>query len=173
MRPASPTSEGTTPRPRPPRRGGYRWFTTIATRWADNDIYGHVNNIVYYSYFDTVIGLLLVREGGLDPWNGTVVGFAVETSCRYHKPLAWPDTVHAGLRVARLGTSSVRYEIGIFKNDDDEACADGHFVHVFVDRATQRPCPLPARLRAAVAGLVVEATDGEPTTTPMRPVPTD
>ena len=147
------------PRATPPRRDGYGWFTTIATRWADNDIYGHVNNIVYYSYFDTVIGLFLVREGGLDPWAGSVAGFAVETGCRYHKPLAWPDTVHAGLRVARLGTSSVRYEVGIFKNEDDEACADGHFVHVFVDRASQRPAPVPERLRAALGRLHVPAGD--------------
>lgn len=142
-----------TARPAPPVRADYRWFTTIATRWMDNDIYGHVNNVTYYSYFDTVIGNFLIREGGLDPLRGPVIGFAVENGCRFHAALTYPDTVHVGLRVGRLGTSSARYEIGIFRNDDDAACADGHFVHVFVDRITQRPVAMPASIRQALEGL--------------------
>ncbi len=134
----------------PTGRGDFGFFTEIATRWMDNDIYGHVNNVVYYSYFDTVIAHWLMREGGLDPWKADIVGMAVETGCRFHRSLAFPDIVHAGLRVGRLGTSSVRYEIGIFRNDDRQACADGHFVHVFVDRTTQRPVPIPPRIRAAL-----------------------
>ncbi len=140
-------------RPRPPRRGDFRYFQTIATRWMDNDIYGHVNNVVYYSYFDTVIARYLMEEGGLDPWHGEVVGFAVESACRYFRPLAFPDRVVAGLRVARLGNSSVVYEIGIFRNEEEEACAAGRFVHVFVDRRSERPVPLPDRLRRALAQL--------------------
>ncbi|MDF1586624.1 acyl-CoA thioesterase [Marinimicrococcus flavescens] len=140
---------------RPPRpvRADYPWFTTMDTRWMDNDIYGHVNNVVYYSYFDTAIARLLMGEGGLDPWRAEIVGMAVDTGCRFHSSIAFPDTVHAGLRVAHLGTSSVRYEIGIFRNEDEQAAADGHFVHVFVERAAQRPTPIPDPLRAALARL--------------------
>ncbi len=119
----------------------------------DNDIYGHVNNVVYYSYFDTVINRFLIEAGGLDPRAGAVVGMAVETGCRFHRSLGFPDLVQAGLRVGRLGTSSVRYEVGIFRNDEPGACADGHFVHVFVDRATQRPVSIPGQIRAALASL--------------------
>lgn len=144
---------GAVDRPSRPARSGFAWFTAITTRWMDNDIYGHINNTVYYAYFDTVIGDFLVGEAGLDPWRDAIVGFAVETGCRYHAPLAWPDQVQAGLRVARLGTSSVRYEIGIFRNDDPLACADGHFVHVFVERATGRPSPIPDAVRGALARL--------------------
>jgi acyl-CoA thioester hydrolase len=138
------------PRPTPGRRADYRFFTAIPTRWFDNDIYGHVNNTVYYSYFDTAIAHLLIHEGGLDPWRSEVIGVAVETGCRFHSSLAFPDLVHAGLRVGRLGTSSVRYEIGLFRNEQDEASAEGHFVHVFVERASQRPVPIPDGIRAAL-----------------------
>lgn len=140
---------------RPPRpvRADYPWLTTLGTRWMDNDIYGHVNNVVYYSYFDTAIARYLMGEGGLDPWSAGVVGMAVDTGCRFHSSLAFPDTVHAGLRVAHLGNSSVRYEIGIFRNDDAQAAADGHFVHVFVERASQRPTPIPASIREALTRL--------------------
>ena len=141
-------------RPAPTHRAGYPHFLPITTRWMDNDIYGHVNNVVYYSYFDTVIGHFLMSAAGLDPHNGTVVGMAVETGCRFHRSLAFPDLAQAGLRVGRLGTSSVRYEIGVFRNDEETACADGHFVHVFVDRATQRPVPIPAPIRAALERLI-------------------
>lgn len=142
-------------RPAPPVRADYVYFSAIETRWMDNDIYGHVNNVVYYSYFDTLIGHYLLREGGLDPWSDPVVGMAVETGCRFHRSIAFPDRVHAGLRVGHLGNSSVRYEIGIFKNEENAACADGHFVHVFVDRASQRPVPVPDRLRAALKRLMI------------------
>ena len=133
----------------PPTRAYYPHFLTIPTRWMDNDIYGHVNNVVYYSYFDTVINRYLIEIGGLDPHGDPVVGLAVETGCRFHRSLAFPDLVHAGLRIGKLGTSSVRYEVGIFRNEEPEACADGHFVHVFVDRASQRPVPIPPAMRAA------------------------
>jgi acyl-CoA thioester hydrolase len=137
----------------PPARSAYRWLVPIETRWLDMDIYGHVNNVVYYSYFDTAIAHYLMREGGLDPWRGPVVGFAVDTGCRFHRAVGFPDRLEAGLRVGHLGTSSCRYEIGIFKEGEDTAAADGHFVHVFVDRTSQRPVPIPDGLRAALARL--------------------
>jgi acyl-CoA thioester hydrolase len=138
------------PRPTPGRRADYRFFSAIPTRWFDNDVYGHVNNTVYYSYFDTAIAHLLIHQGGLDPRRSEVIGVAVETGCRFHSSLAFPDLVHAGLRVGHLGTSSVRYEIGLFRNEQDEASAEGHFVHVFVERASQRPAAIPDRIRAAL-----------------------
>lgn len=143
-------------RPAPRTRADYRFFSTITTRWEDNDIYGHVNNVVYYSFFDTAVGHYMLHEAGLDPWSDSVVGMVVETGCRYHRSMAYPDTVHVGLRVAHLGTSSVRYEIGIFRNDEEAACADGHFVHVFVDRGAQRPVPIPERIRAALERLLID-----------------
>jgi acyl-CoA thioester hydrolase len=132
------------------RRGEYGHFHSIATRWMDNDAYGHVNNVVYYSYFDTVVNEYLIRAGVLDVERSEVIGLVVETQCRYFSELSFPQTVHAGLRVARIGTSSVRYEIGIFADASDTACAQGHFVHVYVDRNTRRPTALPAPLRAAL-----------------------
>jgi acyl-CoA thioester hydrolase len=137
-------------------RAGYPHFLAIPTRWMDNDVYGHVNNVVYYSYFDTVVNEHLIRFGGLDIANDTIVGYAVETLCRFRKPLTFPDVIDAGMRVVRLGTSSVSYEIGLFRKGDDEAAATGRFVHVWVDRATQRPAPIPPRIRAALAPLVSE-----------------
>jgi len=134
-----------------PRRDGYKHFLAIPTRWMDNDIYGHVNNVVYYSYFDTVVNEYLVAAGGLDIHHGTVIGLVVETMCRYMKPLAFPEVIEAGLRVARLGRSSVRYEVGIFRQGEDDAAATGHFVHVYVDRQSRRPVPLPESLRMALA----------------------
>ncbi len=132
------------------RRGEYRHFYPIATRWMDNDAYGHVNNVVYYSYFDTVVNEYLIRTQVLDVERSEVIGLVVETQCRYFSELSFPQTVHAGLRVARVGTSSVRYEIAIFADDAETACAQGHFVHVYVDRKTRRPTALPAPLRAAL-----------------------
>jgi acyl-CoA thioester hydrolase len=134
-------------------RGDYKHFLTVETRWMDNDVYGHVNNVVYYSFFDTAVNRYLIDEGVLDIRAGDTVGFVVETSCTYEKPIAFPDRVTAGLRVARIGTSSVRYEIGIFKDDDDESAAHGHFVHVYVDRATERSRPIPEKMRAALEKL--------------------
>jgi acyl-CoA thioester hydrolase len=137
-------------------RADYRHFMAIPTRWMDNDVYGHVNNVVYYSYFDTLINRYLIDAGGLDFRSGPVIGLAVESLCRFHKSFAYPDTIDGGLRVGRLGTSSVRYEIGLFSDDKAEiqARAEGHFVHVFVDRATQRPTPIPEPMRSALARLV-------------------
>lgn len=138
-------------------RARYRHFMALQTRWADNDIYGHVNNVTYYAYFDTVINCYLIEKGGLDIADGGVVGFAVETMCRYVKPLAYPDALEAGLRVGHLGRSSVRYEVGIFRHGDQDAAAFGHFVHVFVDRASGRPVPLPPRIRRALARIEARA----------------
>ena len=137
------------------RRAGFRHFLAIPTRWMDNDGYGHVNNVTYYSYFDTVVNEHLIRCGGLDPANDPLVGYVVASACQFKKPLTFPDTVDAGLRVVKLGTSSVTYEIGIFRRGDDEPAALGQFVHVWVDRATQRPTPVPPRIRAVLVPLVV------------------
>ena len=137
-------------------RDRYPHFTQVQTRWADNDLYGHVNNVTYYSYFDTVVNCYLIDRGGLDIQEGKIVGVAVETMCRFKKSIAYPETVEAGLRVGKLGTSSVRYEIGIFRQGDDEAAAQGHFVHVFVDRASNTPVPIPAPIRAALEAISVE-----------------
>ncbi|HXF46598.1 MAG TPA: thioesterase family protein [Burkholderiaceae bacterium] len=142
-------------RPEPTRRQQYRHFLAIQTRWMDNDAYGHVNNVVYYSWFDTVVNEYLIRYGVLDIAASPVVGLVVETRCSYFSELAFPQAVTAGLRVGHLGTSSVRYEIGIFSEGADLASAQGHFVHVYVDRATRRPVPLPASLRDALERLRV------------------
>jgi len=141
-------------RPTPDPRSAYRHFRAIPTRWMDNDAYGHVNNVVYYSYFDDVVNRYLLDEGVLDIETGAVIGLVVETQCSYFSPVAFPDTVHAGLRVARLGTSSVRYEVGIFRNDNALASAQGHYVHVYVDRSSQRPIPLPDELKASLNKLL-------------------
>lgn len=138
----------------PSSRAAYVHFCDIATRWMDNDMYGHVNNVVYYSYFDTAVNQYLIARGALDPINSPVIGLVVETQCRYFSSLAFPDLVRVGIRVGKAGSSSVRYEVGIFKNDDDLACAEGHFVHVYVDRASNRPTPLPPPLRAALEPLI-------------------
>ena len=134
-------------------RAGCPHFLTIPTRWMDNDIYGHVNNVVYYSYFDTVINEYLVRAGGLDIHGGSVIGICAESHCRFQVALAFPEPVEAGLRVAKLGRSSVRYEIGLFKSGADVAAATGHFVHVFVGRADMRPVPIPEKIRDALTRL--------------------
>jgi len=139
----------------PETRDRYRRFLTIPTRWMDNDVYGHVNNVVYYSYFDTVVNGYLISSGALDIERSRVIGLVVETQCRYFKPITFPDTVHAGLRVARLGSSSVRYEIGIFRNDEEAAAAQGHFVHVYVDRETRRSTALPPEMREALERILV------------------
>jgi len=131
----------------PALRDAFPHFETIPTRWRDNDVYDHVNNAVYYSYFETIINRWLIEQGGLDFRNGDVIGLAVETMCRFRGSFAFPDTIEAGLRVAHLGTSSVRYELGLFKTGEVHARVEGHFVHVFVRRATQRPVPIPQKLR--------------------------
>ena len=131
----------------------YPHVLDIPTRWKDNDVYGHVNNVEYYSYFDTVINRWLITEGGLDIHDGEVIGLCVESHCAFKAAMAFPDLVRAGLRVAHLGRSSVRYEIGLFREDDPEPAAEGWFVHVFVDRAERRPRDIPERVRAALERL--------------------
>jgi len=134
-------------------RDSYPHFLAIGTRWKDNDVYGHVNNVEYYSFFDTVINEFLIRVGGLDIHGGPVIGLCVESQCTFKQSLAFPDTVDAGLRVAKLGNSSVAYEIGLFRAGRDEPAALGRFVHVFVDREDRRPVPLPDHIRTALEGL--------------------
>lgn len=151
--PAGRGSAVDAPRPQPLARGAFRHFLPITTRWMDNDVYGHVNNVVYYSYFDTVVNRYLIERGVLDIHRGAVIGLVVETGCHYFAPLAFPETVHAGLRVVRLGTSSVRYEVALFGGDAALAAAQGHFVHVYVDRESRRPAALPPPLRAALQDL--------------------
>lgn len=135
-------------------RRSYRYFTEIATRWMDNDAYAHVNNVVYYSYFDTAVNRFLIERGLLDLKGSAVIGLVVETQCQFFRPISFPDLVHVGMRVASLGNSSVRYEIGVFANADAEAAAQGHFVHVYVDRASGKPAPIPAAIRAGLAPLM-------------------
>jgi len=137
----------------PETREGYRHFVTISTRWMDNDVYRHVNNVVYYSFFDTAVNDYLMRQGVLDLARSSVVCLVVSTGCDYFSPISFPDTVHCGLRVAHLGRSSVRYEIGIFRNDDALAAAQGYFVHVACDRETQRSVAMPDDLRRALEAL--------------------
>jgi acyl-CoA thioester hydrolase len=142
-------------RPHPNSRDEYRHFLPITTRWMDNDQYGHVNNVVYYAYFDTVVNRYLIEQGALDVERGDVIGLVVETYCQYFQSVSFPATVHAGLRVTRMGSSSVRYEIGLFEGSNRLAAAQGHFIHVYVDRHGRRPVPLPQRLCDALEPLRV------------------
>jgi acyl-CoA thioester hydrolase len=139
-----------------PTRADYRAFFDVPTRWLDNDLYGHVNNVYYYVYFDTAIARVLMEGGGLDPWRDPIIGYCVESGCKFHKGARFPDRITAGIRVSGLGRSSVRYEIGLFRNDDEEAAASGFFIHVFVERASERPAPLPPRIREALERLLDE-----------------
>lgn len=139
-------------------RAAYPHFQTITTRWKDNDVYGHINNVEYYSFFDTVINAFLIAGGGLDIHGGPVIGLCVESHCRFDGPLAFPEAVDAGLRVAHLGRSSVRYEIGLFRAGEDKPAAEGWFVHVFVGRDDRRPQAIPEKLRAAMQSIQVEET---------------
>jgi acyl-CoA thioester hydrolase len=131
----------------PSNRGQYRVFRTITTRWMDNDVYGHLNNVVHYSLFDTAVSGWLLEQGLIHPHRGDQIGLVVETGCRYFAELSFPDVITAGIRVSKLGTSSVRYEVGLFGNENEAAAAEGFFVHVYVDRANRRPQPLQERLR--------------------------
>jgi acyl-CoA thioester hydrolase len=140
----------------PSRRADYAHHDRIDTRWSDNDVYGHVNNVIYYSFFDTVINRFLIERGGLDIHEGDVIGLAVESMCRFFAPLSYPERVEAGLRVGKLGNSSVRYEIGLFSLDREEASAEGHFVHVFVDRKKRTSTTIPDGLRQALARLLTQ-----------------
>ena len=142
-------------RPVPQPRSAYRVFRPITTRWADNDVYGHVNNVVYYSWFDTAVNAYLIEQGVLDIHEGETIGLVIETHCNYFASLAFPQTVEAGIRVARLGGSSVRYEVGLFAQGEPLTAAAGHFVHVYVGRETRRPVPLPGPLRIALEALIL------------------
>jgi acyl-CoA thioester hydrolase len=136
------------------QRTEYLHFQPITTRWHDNDVYGHVNNVTYYSFFDTAVNTYLIQTGGLDIHEGEVVGFVVSSACDYFASIAFPDRIEVGLRVGKLGNSSVQYELAVFKEGEEEACAAGRFVHVFVDRTSNRPVAIPDRLRAALERLV-------------------
>jgi acyl-CoA thioester hydrolase len=141
-------------KPQPEPRSAYKVFRTISTRWMDNDAYGHVNNVVYYSWFDTAVNAYLIEQGVLDIERGQTIGLVIETQCNYFAPLAFPQTVEAGIRVARLGNSSVRYEVGLFAQDAPLTAAKGHFIHVYVDRPTRRPAHLPEPLKTVLEKLV-------------------
>ena len=144
-------------------RADYRWFLSIPTRWMDNDVYGHVNNVVYYSYFDTVVNKMLIEEGLLDIERSAAIGLCVESHCTFAAPLVFPETVEAGLRIGKLGRSSVRYEIGLFRAGIEAPAATGHFVHVFVDRETRRPVPLDDAARRVLERLTVPSVYGSMT----------
>lgn len=137
-------------------REAYKHFLTVPTRWMDNDIYGHINNAVYYSYFDTAVNSFLIEENVLDIHGGDQIGLVVETKCNYFAPLAFPDVIDAGVRVTKIGNSSVRYEIGLFKQGSDEAAAEGHFIHVYVDKDSRKPKPLAADFRSALTKIFVK-----------------
>jgi acyl-CoA thioester hydrolase len=141
-------------KPQPEPRSAYKVFRAISTRWMDNDAYGHVNNVVYYSWFDTAVNAYLIEQGVLDIEHGQTIGLVIETQCNYFEPLAFPQTVEAGIRVVRLGHSSVRFEVGLFAQDAVLTAAKGHFIHVYVDRATRRPTPLPEPLKTVLEKLV-------------------
>lgn len=134
-------------------RSAYKVFRPISTRWSDNDVYGHVNNVVYYSWFDTAVNAYLIEQGVLDIHGGSTIGLVVETQCNYFASLAFPQAVQAGIRVAKLGTSSVRYEVGIF-GEGEMTAAKGHFVHVYVDQVTRKPVALPPALKTVLETLV-------------------
>lgn len=139
----------------PDRRDDYAHFRRIPTRWADNDVYGHINNSVYYFYFDTVVNQWLIEAELLEIGRSETVGLVVETGCAFFTPISFPQAIHAGLRVTKIGSSSVRYEIGLFSEDDKETAARGHFVHVYVDEKTRRPVRVPDAMREALQALCV------------------
>ncbi len=141
----------------PETRSAYPVLRPITTRWMDNDVYGHVNNVVYYSWFDTAVNAWLIEQGVLDIHGGETIGLVIETQCNYFASLSFPQTIEAGIRVGRLGNSSVRYEVGLFAQGEQNAAAQGHFVHVYVDRQTRRPVSLPGPLRTALQQLTVAA----------------
>jgi len=137
----------------PDKREDYRHFMTITTRWMDNDVYGHINNVQYYSYFDTAVNRFLIDQGALDIHHGDVIGLVVETQCNFFSSAAFPEDIDAGIRVAHLGRSSVRYEVGLFVGGREQAIAQGHFVHVYVDRASEKPVNIPDNLRSVLSML--------------------
>jgi acyl-CoA thioester hydrolase len=137
-----------------PRRGDFAYLHPITTRWHDNDVYGHINNVVYYAFFDSAVNTWLIEQGGLDIHQGEQVAFVVSSSCDYFQPIAFPEKIEVGVAVAKLGNSSVQYELAVFKEGTDEPCAQGRFVHVFVERASNRSCPIPAGPRSALERLL-------------------
>lgn len=141
-------------------RGDYRRFVPVTTRWADNDIYGHINNVAYYAFIDTAVNQLMIEAGVLDIIGSDSIGLAVESGCRYHAPVAYPSLLHAGVRVAHLGSSSVRYEVGIFADDGEQAVAEGFLVHVFVGRDDRRPRPMSSALRAFLQTMATHPATG-------------
>lgn len=141
------------PRPDPETRAAFPHLQVMTTRWRDNDVYGHINNVVYYEYFDSVVNAWLIDQGLLDIAASPEIGLVVETSCSYFAPIAFPDRIAAGLRLERLGQASVTYAVALFRNEEESAAAQGRFTHVYVDRATRRSTPIPERLRAAMATL--------------------
>jgi acyl-CoA thioester hydrolase len=147
-------NSATTERPQPAPRSAYKVFRSIGTRWMDNDAYGHVNNVVYYSWFDTAVNAYLIEQGVLDIHQGETIGLVIETQCNYFSPLAFPQMVEAGIRVSRLGGSSVRYEVGLFAAGEALTAARGHFVHVYVDKVNRRPQPLPLSLKTVLETLL-------------------
>jgi acyl-CoA thioester hydrolase len=138
----------------PDQRKDYRHFMTITTRWMDNDVYGHINNVQYYSYFDTAVNRFLIDQGTLDIHHGDVIGLVVETHCNYFSSAAFPADIEAGIRVAHLGRSSVRYEVGLFVGGREQAIAQGHFVHVYVERDSEKPVSIPDDLRSVLSTLL-------------------
>jgi acyl-CoA thioester hydrolase len=141
-------------------RDAFGLFRMVPTRWSDNDVYGHVNNVVYYAWFDTAVNAWLIERGFLDIAGSALVGLVVETTCSYFESVAFPEAVEVGLGVERLGNSSVTYRIGVFRSGGEQAAAQGRFTHVYVDRATQRPVPIPADLRAALQTLTSSGGSG-------------
>jgi acyl-CoA thioester hydrolase len=139
----------------PPTRSDFVAFEEIHSRWMDNDAYGHINNVVYYSFFDTAVNRYLIERNVLNVLKSEAIGFVIETQCKYFSPIAYPDLIHVGLKVIHLGNSSVKYEVAIFKNDDDIASAAGNFVHVYVNRSTNKPTPIPQNVREILAGLIL------------------
>ncbi len=146
-------AQSSTQRPQPQPRSAYKAFVPITTRWADNDIYGHVNNAVYTTWFDTAVNGYLIEHGALDIHQGNTIGLVVQTQCNYFVPMAFPQAVQAGIRVAHLGTSSVRYEVGLFAGDAQTTSACGYFVHVYVDKTSRQPMPLPIKLKTTLETL--------------------
>ena len=137
------------------KRSDYRHFHVITTRWMDNDAYGHVNNVVYYSWFDTAVNQFLIANAALDIEHSPVIGLVIETQCNYFAPVSFPDRITIGIRVTKLGNSSVRYEVGVFREDEEDVAAQGHFVHVYVCRATRRPASIPDKLRTLLQSIQV------------------
>lgn len=146
----------------PGERSAYRIFRTIGTRWSDNDIYGHMNNVVHYGLFDSAINGYLIEQGALEIKGGAEIFLVVETGCRYHSEMAFPDLVSAGIRVAKLGNASIRYEIGLFRNEEEIASAEGFFIHVNVDRISRRPVPLDSGVRRLLEPLLVTTSASLP-----------